>query len=73
MTAEADYLETVAAPRSERAAADGDRCAADPSASDYTRACATRAAETARENAVEYRALAECLRDGEVPDGMDLS
>lgn len=73
MNREADYFENVAAPRSEAAAADGQRVAADTNRTDYTRACAGRAAQIARENAAEYRSIAEALRDGEIPDGLDLS
>ncbi|MCG0068458.1 hypothetical protein L0F81_35225 [Streptomyces tricolor] len=54
--------------RSEEAARDGERVAADPSRSEYTRACAARAAEIAREHAAEYRAEAVVMRDGEVPE-----
>ncbi|MGA5489582.1 hypothetical protein ACPCK1_17720 [Streptomyces pseudogriseolus] len=68
MNAEADYFENVAAPRSDAAAADGERVAADPTRSEYSRACAARAAEIARGNAAEYRSIAESLRDGEIPD-----
>ncbi|MEU4352818.1 hypothetical protein [Streptomyces sp. NPDC023838] len=64
-----EYWEKVAAPRAEEGAADGERVAADPAYSDYTRACAGRAAEIARENAAEYRAIAATLRAGEIPDG----
>lgn len=69
---EADYFENVAAPRSDAAAEDGERVAADVKRSDYTRACAARAAEIARENAAEYRHLAAELRAGEIPDGLEL-
>ncbi|MER8160007.1 hypothetical protein [Streptomyces sp. NPDC094472] len=73
MNDEADYFENVAAPRSAAAAADGERVAADPTESDYTRACAARAAEIARENAADYRHIAAELRAGEIPDCLDLS
>ncbi|MET7921974.1 hypothetical protein ABZU45_40595 [Streptomyces avermitilis] len=73
MNREATYFADVAAPRSDAAAADGERVAADPTRSDYTRACAGRAAEIARGHAVEYRQIAETLRAGEIPDGLDLS
>ncbi|MCX4581343.1 hypothetical protein OHB41_51285 [Streptomyces sp. NBC_01571] len=73
MAREADYFENVAARRSDAAAADGERVAADPTRSDYTRACAARAAKTARENAAEYRHIAAELRAGEIPDCLDLS
>ena len=72
MNQEADYFQNVAAARSDAAAVDGERVAADPGRSDYTRACAARAAKTARENATEYRAIAEALREGEIPDCLDL-
>ncbi|MBK3569366.1 MULTISPECIES: hypothetical protein [unclassified Streptomyces] len=73
MRQEADYFENVAAPRSDAAAADGERVAADPARSDYTRACAARAAEIARGNAADYRNIAETLRAGEIPEGVDFS
>ncbi|MET8787994.1 hypothetical protein [Streptomyces sp. NPDC004589] len=73
MNREADYFENTAAPRSDAAAADGERVAADTSRSDYTRACAARAAQIARGNAAEYRAIAAELRAGEIPGGVDLS
>lgn len=69
---EADYFANTAAPRSDAAAEDGERVAADPARSDYTRACAGRAAAIARSNATEYRAIAETLRAGEIPDGLVL-
>jgi type IV secretory pathway TrbL component len=72
MNAEAEYLETVAAPRADAAAADGERAAADPAATDHARACAARAAEIARGDAAEYRTFAAALRDGEIPDGLRL-
>ncbi|KUN32488.1 hypothetical protein AQJ11_02890 [Streptomyces corchorusii] len=67
---EADYFENVAAPRAEAAAKDGERAAA-LTGSDHTRACASRAAAIARGRAVEYRAIAETLRAGEIPDSLD--
>ncbi|MFC9602446.1 hypothetical protein ACFTTN_03140 [Streptomyces niveus] len=73
MRQEADYFANVAAPRSEAAAADGERVAADPDRSEYTRACAARAAQIARGNASDYRNIAETLRVGEIPDGVDFS
>ncbi|WP_328760548.1 hypothetical protein [Streptomyces sp. NBC_00271] len=73
MNAEADYFENTAAPRSDAAAADGERVAADPTRSDHSRACAGRAAEIARGHAADYRHIAEALRAGEIPDGLDLS
>ncbi|MEW1867022.1 hypothetical protein AB0420_02290 [Streptomyces caelestis] len=72
MNAEADYFENVAAPRSDAAADDGERVAADPTRSKHTRACAGRAAEIARGHAAEYREIAAALRDGEIPDGLTL-
>ncbi|WP_406128001.1 hypothetical protein [Streptomyces sp. NBC_00989] len=72
MDQEADYFANVAAPRSDEAAADGERVAADETRSDHTRACAARAAEIARGNATEYRAIAAALREGEIPDCLDL-
>jgi hypothetical protein len=73
MLSEADFFEKTAAPRADAAAADGDRVAADPTESDHTRACAARAAEIARGDASEYRYIAETLRAGEIPDGVDFS
>ncbi|MFE9812436.1 hypothetical protein [Streptomyces sp. NPDC005548] len=73
MNQEADYFANVAAPRSDAGAADGERVAADPTRSDYTRACAATAAKTARSNAAEYRAIADELRAGEIPEGLDLT
>lgn len=73
MNREADYFENTAALRSDAAAADGERVAADPSQSDCTRACAARAAEIARSDAAEYRHIAAELRAGEIPDGLDLT
>lgn len=73
MNREADYFANTAAPRSDAAAADGERVAADPTHSDHTRACAARAAEIARENAQEYRHIAAELRAGHIPEGLDLS
>lgn len=72
MEQEAAYFADVAAPRADAAAEDGERVAADPTRSDYTRACAARAAEIARDNAAEYRVIAETLRAGEIPDCLDL-
>lgn len=54
--------------RADAAARDGEAVAADSSRSEYTRACAARAAVIARENAHEYRAEALIMRDGEVPE-----
>lgn len=54
--------------RADAAARNGEEVAADPSRSEYTRACAKRAAEIAREHAAEYRAEAVIMRDGEVPE-----
>ncbi|MFF0629799.1 hypothetical protein [Streptomyces sp. NPDC004296] len=71
MNSDADYWERTAAPRADKAAASGERTAADPNESEYTRKCASRAAEIARENAAEYRYLAETLRAGEIPDGYE--
>lgn len=72
MNQEADYFENTAATRSDAAAVDGERVAADETRSPHTRACASRAAEIARENATEYRAIAAALREGEIPDCLDL-
>ncbi|MCA1219268.1 hypothetical protein [Streptomyces sp. 8L] len=69
MNREADYLEKVAAPRLDAAAADGKRVAADPSRGEYTRSCAGRAAEIAQEHAAEFRNAAQTLREGELPEG----
>ncbi|MFE3996539.1 hypothetical protein ACFXPW_33375 [Streptomyces goshikiensis] len=73
MHREAEYLETVAIPRAEAAAADGDRAAADPGASDYARSVASHAAGVARQHADEFAGFAAALRDGEIPDGLDLT
>jgi hypothetical protein len=51
------------AARSDRAAASGDR--------DGSRE-ACRVADIARGNAAEYRDIASALRDGEIPDGVQL-
>ncbi|GGN41238.1 hypothetical protein [Streptomyces fuscichromogenes] len=69
MNQEADYLENVAAPRSDRAAVSGDQAAADPDNSPNIQACAARAAESARGHAREYREMAAELRAGEIPEG----
>ncbi|MFI6254358.1 hypothetical protein [Streptomyces sp. NPDC051016] len=69
MNAEADYLENVAATRSDRAAVSGEQAATDPKNSQHTRACAARAAESARNHAAEYRDMAAELRAGEIPEG----
>ncbi|MER5461643.1 hypothetical protein ABT010_13335 [Streptomyces sp. NPDC002668] len=69
---EADYF-TAEAKRSDAAALDGDRAASDSNADDYQRSVAARCAQTARANATEYRNIADALRDGEIPDQLDLS
>ncbi|MFF4902871.1 hypothetical protein [Streptomyces sp. NPDC001068] len=69
MNAEADYLENIAAARSDRAAASGDQAATNPANSPHTQACAARAAEFARNHAQEYREMAAELRAGEIPEG----
>uniref|UniRef100_A0AAU2AI50 Uncharacterized protein n=1 Tax=Streptomyces sp. NBC_00093 TaxID=2975649 RepID=A0AAU2AI50_9ACTN len=56
------------AARAEDGARDGERVANDPLRTDYTRSCARRAAEIARERATEYRAEALVMHDGEVPE-----
>ncbi|MGQ4517362.1 hypothetical protein [Streptomyces sp. DW26H14] len=63
----AEACERLAA-RAEAAARDGESVAADPARSAYTRACAARAAEIAREHASEYRVEASVMRGGEVPE-----
>lgn len=73
MRQEADYFASVAAPRADVAAADGERVAADPASSEHTQACAARAAEIARRDAAEYRNIAATLRAGEIPEGVDFS
>jgi hypothetical protein len=55
------------AARSDAAALDGDRAAADPSNSRTIRAQAAAAARFARQHAQEYREEAEALRDGRIP------
>ncbi|MEU3902024.1 hypothetical protein [Streptomyces sp. NPDC045251] len=67
LTGWADTWDRLAA-RAYAAARDGALVAADPARSEYTRACAARAAEIARGNAREYRAEALVMRDGEVPE-----
>lgn len=54
--------------RAEAAARDGERVAGDSSRSEYTRACAARAAEIARQHAADYRSEVVIMRDGEVPE-----
>ncbi|MET9077883.1 hypothetical protein ABZX95_38370 [Streptomyces sp. NPDC004232] len=71
MNSDADYWENTAAPCADEAAADGERVAADPATSEYTRQVAARAAVIARENAAEYRYVADALRAGEIPDGYE--
>lgn len=71
MNSDADYWQNAAAPRADAAAADGERAAADPNESQYTRQCAARAAAIARRNATEYRHIANTLRAGEIPDGYE--
>ncbi|MDO0929726.1 hypothetical protein QQY24_31880 [Streptomyces sp. TG1A-8] len=66
---EADYWANTAAPRADAAAASAERTAADPTKSAHVRTCAARAATSARENAAEYRYIADTLRAGEIPDG----
>ncbi|RPK76513.1 hypothetical protein EES45_23030 [Streptomyces sp. ADI97-07] len=73
MLREADYFERSAAVRSDTAAEDGERVAADPTRSSHTRACAARAAQFARGRAAEYRSMARELRAGEIPDSLDPS
>ncbi|MFJ5802972.1 hypothetical protein [Streptomyces decoyicus] len=60
------------ARRSDAAALDGDQAAKDPSLSTYQQGVAFRCAAIARSNAREYRNIAEALRDGEIPDCLDL-
>jgi hypothetical protein len=55
------------AARSNAAANDGDRAAADPNNSPTHRAQAATAAKFARQHAQEYREEAEALRDGRIP------
>ncbi|NUS81893.1 MAG: hypothetical protein HOY75_03825 [Streptomyces sp.] len=57
----------TAALRSDAAALDGDRAAADPSNSPTLRAQAKAAAGFARQHAQEYREDAAMLRDGYLP------
>lgn len=68
---EADYFEREA-KRSEKAALDGDRAAKDPNLDSYNQGVASRCASTARSNAREYRHIANVLRDGEIPDNLQL-
>ena len=55
------------AARSDAAALDGDRAAADPNNSPTLRAQARAAAGFARQHAQEYREEAEAFRDGRIP------
>ncbi|MFG2811488.1 hypothetical protein [Streptomyces massasporeus] len=55
------------AARSDAAALDGDRAAADPVNSPTLRAQAKAAAGFARRHAQEYREEAEALREGRIP------
>ncbi|MDQ1022472.1 type IV secretory pathway TrbL component [Streptomyces umbrinus] len=71
MNADADYWENTAASRADAAAADGKAAAADPTKSAYQRQCAARAAQIHREQAADYRDVADALRAGEVPDGYE--
>ncbi|MFI5768554.1 hypothetical protein ACIA74_08365 [Streptomyces sp. NPDC051658] len=71
LNAEADYF-TASARRSDEAALDGDRAAADMTNGPRTRAVAAKCAQVARSNAADYRDIAAALRDGEIPDCLDL-
>ena len=68
---EADYFDRQA-KRSGAAARDGDRDAKDPNLDPYNQGVASRCASIARGNAREYRHIASALRDGEIPDGLQL-
>ena len=68
-TAELAADRLACAARSEAAAVDGRRAAVGPANSEYTRACAARAAEVATERAADYRAEAALFAAGEVPAG----
>ncbi|MCX4735113.1 hypothetical protein [Streptomyces sp. NBC_01363] len=68
---EADYF-TAEAKRSDAAALDGDRAAADMTNGPRTQAVAAKCAQVARSNATDYRNIAAALRDGEIPDCLDL-
>jgi hypothetical protein len=60
------------AKRSDAAAVDGDQAAKDPNLDSYNQGVASRCASIARSNAAEYRNIADALRDGEIPDGLQL-
>ncbi|MDI3408312.1 hypothetical protein [Streptomyces cavernicola] len=68
---EAGYFEAEA-DRSTAAAIDGEQAAKDPAHSEYAQGVASRCTVIARQNAREYRHIAAALRDGEVPDGLEL-
>ncbi|MER5675790.1 hypothetical protein ABT081_02480 [Streptomyces sp. NPDC002238] len=71
MLREAHYFEHVAAVRSDTAAEDGERVAADPNRTPQTRKRAACAARIARNRAAEFRSIAADLRAGEIPDSLD--
>ncbi|WP_411121285.1 hypothetical protein [Streptomyces sp. x-19] len=62
----------AAARRSDAAARSGEQDAKDPNVSTYTQGVASRCAAIARSNAHEYREIAAALRDGEIPDCLNL-
>ncbi|MFF8917220.1 hypothetical protein ACF08M_28875 [Streptomyces sp. NPDC015032] len=68
---EADYF-TAEAKRSDEAALDGDRAAVDMTNGPHARSVAAKCAQIARSNAADYRNIAAALRDGEIPDCLDL-
>lgn len=68
---EADYFDREAR-RSDDAARSGDRDANDPNLDTYNQGVASRCASIARSNAREYREIASALRDGEIPDSLQL-
>ncbi|MEW9521259.1 hypothetical protein [Streptomyces tubercidicus] len=72
LNAEADGFEREAR-RSDAAALDGDQAAKDPNLDAYNQGVASRSAAIARSNAREYRNIADALRDGEIPDCLDLN
>ncbi|MFI5752459.1 hypothetical protein ACIBBE_42935 [Streptomyces sp. NPDC051644] len=69
---EAEYF-TNEAKRSDAAALDGQRAATDQSSDEYSRSVAAKCAQIAKDNAADYRDIAAALRDGEIPDCLDLS
>lgn len=68
---EADYFDRQA-KRSDAHAASGDQAASNPNLNAHTQGIAARCADIARSNARESRNIASALRDGEIPDSVQL-